>query len=351
MKQNQWVAWAAAWVVIWVPAMAGAQQPDSVVGQRGIATFGTIESMTRDQVTIAARGAKKVFKTNEIQKLTFGGEPSELRIARDKIGRDQLEDARAELNKISLAGITRKEIVQEIEFYKAYCAGRLALSGGGDKVAAVLAMRAFIEKPENNNSLHYYAANELLGDLAVALAKYDAAIKYFGLLAKAPWPEYQMRASVLSGRAMMANGQFKEALDEFEKVLTSGLDDAKSREQRQMALIGKATCLGETGKPEEGIKIVEKILAENDSRSNAILFARAYNALGTCYLQSKKEKDALLAYLHVDLLFFQDPDAHAEALYHLSQLWRKLNRAERALQARSLLQSRYGGSAWAKRKQ
>ncbi len=351
MKQNQWFVLGVAWVAIWVPAMADAQQQqlDSVVGQLGIATFGSIESMTRDQLTISARGAKKVFKTNEIQKLTFAGEPSELRRARDMIGRDQLEDARTELNKISPAGITRTEILQEIEFYKAYCAGRLALSRGGDKASAVRAMRAFIEKPGNDNSIHYYAASELLGELAVALAKYDAAIKYFGKLAKAPWPEYQTRASVLIGRAMMANGQFQEALGEFEKVLASGRDDAKSRELKQMALVGKATCLGETGKADDGIKILDKILAENDSRTNAKLFALAYNALGTCYLRLDKPKDALLAYLHVDLLFFQDADAHAESLYHLSRLWRKLNRAERALQARSLLKSRYGGSMWAKR--
>ncbi len=199
--------------------------------------------------------------------------------------------------------------------------------------------------------MHFRSATvQSLGDLAIALGRNDVATKYYSMLEQAPWPDYKMRAGVLVAHALFANQQIKEALDKYDEILGMALDDAASREQKLLAQVGKAQCMAELGQPDAGITTLEKIIAENDSHKKSLLFARTYNALGACYVKAKKPKDALLAYLHVDLLFFQNPDAHAEALYHLTQLWRSVNRAERALQARSLLESRYGGTVWASRK-
>ncbi|NLX55984.1 MAG: tetratricopeptide repeat protein [Planctomycetaceae bacterium] len=333
-----------------MPLAAQGQQSDSVVGDRGVPTFGTITEITRVQITVDTPQGKKLFPVNETQKVTFKDEPRELRNARDGILRGQLENSRSDLEKISLDGITRKEIRQDIEFYKAYCDGRLALVGGGDKAAAVKALRAFVENPANNASHHYYTAIELLGDLAVALASYDNGIKYYSQLAEAPWPDSKLRATILEANAMVASGRYEEALARFDSALAASLDDARAREQKLLATLGRAVCLARLGKPEEGIALVTQIIDENNSQEKPVLFARAYNALGTCYLQANKRQDALLAFLHVDLLFNQDPDAHAEALYHLSALWQETGKSERALKARSLLESRYSGSPWANRK-
>jgi tetratricopeptide (TPR) repeat protein len=335
---------------ILLPGIAGAQQLDSVVGSRGTPTFGTVAEMTRDQVTMETRQGKKQFAVNEIQKITFGDEPAELRRARESILRGQLESARADLDRIVVSDVRRKEAVQDIEFYKGYCDGRLALSGGGDKGAAVRQLRTFLEDPANENSYHYYEVVELLGDLAVGLSSYDNAVKYYDMLAEAPWPDYQMEAAVLSARAMVANGKFDEAAAKYESALAMGIDDARARELKQFATIGKAVCLAETGKPDEGAAMVTSIIAENDSQANPELFGRAYNALGTCHLKADRPKEALLAFLHVDLLFYQDPDVHAEALYYLSDLWGAVNESDRAVRTRSLLKSRYSGSPWANRK-
>ncbi|MHB8969027.1 MAG: tetratricopeptide repeat protein [Pirellulaceae bacterium] len=330
--------------------VAPAQQLDSVMGDRGVPTFGTITEITRIQITIDTNQGKKLFAVNEVQKVTFQGEPRELRSARDGILRGQLENSRSELEKISTDGISRKEILQDIEFYKAYCDGRLALVGGGDKAAAVRALRSFTESPGNAQSFHYFAAVELLGDLAVALASFDNGIKYYSQLSEAPWPDAKMKGAVLEGNAMVSNQMYAEALAKFDGVLAAGVDDARAREQKLLATLGRAVCLAATDKPDEGIALVTAIVDENDSKEKPGLFAKAYNALGTCYLKAKKPQDALLAFLHVDLLFNQDPDAHAEALFYLSSLWRGANKSERALQARSLLDSRYSGSPWANKK-
>jgi tetratricopeptide (TPR) repeat protein len=334
------------------PALASAQQQfDSVVGERGAPSFGAIAEITRVQITLDTPQGRKLFPVNEVQKVTFKDEPRELRAARDGILRGQLENARTELDKISLDGIARKEIVQDIEFYKAYCDGRLALVGGGDKAAAVRALRTFVEAPPNSQTFHYYAAVELLGDLAVALASYDNGVKYYNMLSEAPWPDARLKGAILEGNAMVSNGMYAEALAKFDSVLAASLDDARAREQKLLATLGRAVCLAGTGKPDEGIALATKIIDDNNSQEKPVLFAKAYNALGTCYLQAGKREDALLAFLHVDLLFTQDPDAHAEALYHLSALWKAMNKSERALKARSLLESRYSGSSWANKKE
>ena len=276
------------------PVRGVAQQLDSVAGERGAPTFGTISEITRVQITIDTNQGKKLFPVNEVRKVTFQAEPRELKNAREGILSGQLENSRSDLEKISVADITRKEILQDIEFYKGYCDGRLALVGGGDKGAAVKALRAFVENPDNAQSYHYFAAIELLGDLAVALSRFESGIKYYNQLSEAPWPDAKMRAAVLEGNAMMANAMYAEALTKFDTVLASGVDDARAREQKLLATLGRAVCLAATGKPDEGIPLVQRIIEENNSQEKQVLFAKAYNALGTCYLQAGKKQDALL---------------------------------------------------------
>ena len=335
--------------LVWCTATANAQEFDSVLNSRGTPTYGEITSMSRTEITISTNTGNKKIPVNEIQRVTFKGEPRELRSARESVLKGQLESARSTLDEISVSDVKRPEILQDIEFYKGYCEGRLALTGGGDKAAAVRALRAFEANPKNKDNFHYYDAMQLLGDLAVALSSFDNAVEYYGKLATAPWPLYQLRAHVLQANALVASQRYDDALKKYDEALATSLDDAEARQQKLYATLGKAVCLAHTGQAQVGIDSVLKIIEENDSRENPLLFARAYNALGTCYLKANKPQDALLAFLHVDLLFNQDPNEHAEALYYLSDLWRTVNKAERSIQARSVLENRYSGSPWANR--
>ncbi|MFO7906610.1 MAG: tetratricopeptide repeat protein [Planctomycetota bacterium] len=350
MKQGNVSGWTAAVAILALVSATRAQEADSVVGSRGTATFGTITEMSPTEISISSPTGDKKFSVNEVRKVTFKHEPRELRNARNAIDKDRFESARSMLEEIDTDDISRSEILQEIDFYKALCDTRLSLTGGGDKAAAVRALRAFEKNPAYENSYHHYEVIELLGELAMALASFENAVEYYGKLSEAPWPEYKIRAYGLQADALVASEQYAAAIEKYDQVLNSSLDDAETRQQKLRATLGKAVCLAETGQPDQGISNVLEVIEQNDSRDNPQLFARAYNALGTCYLRADKPEDALLAFLHVDLLFNRPPAAHAEALYHLSKLWRAMNRAERANRARSVLVDRYSGSRWANRK-
>ena len=91
---------------------------------------------------------------------------------------------------------------------------------------------------------------------------------------------------------------------------------------------------------------MQDLINRNDPQ-DAALFARAYNALGRCYLKQGKTKEAVLALLHTDVLFSNEAEPQAEALYHLSKLWSEVNKSDRAAAARTTLRQRYAGSIWA----
>jgi tetratricopeptide (TPR) repeat protein len=256
----------------------------------------------------------------------------------------QYEDALEELKKIAPGSINNPVIQQDVGYYTAYCLANLALKAGGDKAVAIENLKGFIGA--NRNTFHFFEGVELLGDLNFAAGDYKSATTFYGLLAGAPWPEYKMSAAVLQGRAQAAAGDNAAALANFTNVLNSGLNTPEAMEQKMQATVGKAVCMAATGQHEEGIKLIQGLIAKNDP-NDADLFGRAYNALGACYEKTGQTKEALLAYLHTDVLYFTNAEAHAEALYHLSKLWAATNKADRAVRARSLLQSRYPGSRWA----
>ena len=131
-------------------------------------------------------------------------------------------------------------------------------------------------------------------------------------------------------------------------MLKAKLSGTDGERQRQLASVGLAACDAELGATDKGISVIEDVIDKNDP-ADSELFARSYLALGTCYRKLNKPKDALLAYLHVDLLFFTTPTAHAEALFYLGELWSETGKADRARDARKRLKSEYAGTVWARR--
>ncbi len=252
------------------------------------------------------------------------------------------------LDNIDMSQVRRDLVKQDVEFYQAYVAAKLAEGGEAEIVEAGRKLNTFVKNCPNN--FHYLEASELMGDLLMISGHYEYAEKQYAELAKAPWPDYKMRAAVAIGRSLQAQNKQAEAIQQFDLALATADNSPDSQNQKLAATLGKAVSLAETGKLDDAVGMIEKLIQDADPQQKELL-ARAYNALGTCYEKANKTKDALFAFLHVDVLYNTVPEAHAEALYHLVPLWKAIGQDERSREAGQMLHQRYAGTRWAKQLQ
>lgn len=324
---------------------------DSIRTAKGTTINGTVqETSPREVVLKTSNGSVQRLPVNEIESIKFGGEPPQLNVARTAALGGRYEEALRSLEKLAQEnkGLERAEVQQELLFLQAYCAARLALAGSGDVLAAGKQMHNFVQKYQN--SYHFLEASETLGDLFTAIDKNDLAQHQYANVEKlASSNTMKMRARIAQGNALLAQGKWQEAQTAFDgaATLAGAENDPGIVRQRSLASLGRAICLAALDKPDEGAKLAEGVLSGADPE-DAELCAKAYNSLGACLRKSGKPKDALLAYLHVDLLYPSQSLAHAEALKNLTELWPEIGNAKRAAEAHELLKTRYANTRWGK---
>ena len=339
-KPYRSLALALALAMSTLPAFAA----DRVKLTSGKQTSGQLAEMSATMVAIQLGATKREFPVNEIESVQFNAEPSQLSQARIAVRGGRYDDAVEMLGKIDAGELKRPEIAKDVEFYQALAAARLALAGSGSIGEA--GKKMFIFQRNNPHSFHYFEACEALGDLLAARGSFADAQTFYGKLASTPWPDYKMRAGVLVGRALVSQKKYDEAARKFDEVLKMDASGQQVDAQKSAASLGKAAALSGTGKSDEAVKLVDEVIAKADPE-NEELHARAYNILGNCYHAAGRDKEALLAFLHVDLLYSQYAEQHAEALANLANLWTKVDKSQRAVQARDLLKEKYPNSVWA----
>jgi tetratricopeptide (TPR) repeat protein len=343
MNRKHWPY--ALGVVCLLALSAPALAEDAVFGAKGVPVRGDIVGTSPTEITIERAGAKQTIPVNEVRKVTLTDEPNELEKAREFIRSGNFNGAVDELKKIKPDPSMRPIVKQDVEYYTAFAVAKQALEGSGDKRSAGALLKTFIDN--NGGSFHYFEACETFGDLAVSVGGFEAGAKYYALLANAPWPDYKMKSYIYEGRALLATEKYAEALQKYEAVIGSEVNTPEARAQKQMATVGKAVCLANTGKGEDGLKLLDEIIQNGDPNTDKVLFSRVYNAQGACHLKAGRNKDALLAYLHTHLLYPNDSETHAEALYNLVKLWTDAGKQDRSVAVRKLLTDKYPGSRWA----
>lgn len=307
----------------------------------GSQSSGELAEMSPTKVALQVGATKKEFPVNEIDSILFDDEPNELFQARIAVRGGRYDDALAMLSKIDAAGLKRPEIAKDVQFYQALAAARSALAGSGSIAEAGKRMFAF--ERANPTSFHYFEACQTLGDLLAGLGRFSDAESFYNKLGEAPWPEYKMRAGVLVGRALVNQKQFDPAAAKFDQVLAADAAGPQADAQKSAARLGKASALSGAGKTDEAVALVNDLIAQADPQDEE-LYARAYNILGSCYRAAGKKKEALLAFLHVDLLYARFGEQHAQALANLATLWAEVDKSDRAAQAKSLLEEKYPNS-------
>ena len=313
---------------------------DTVFLNTGRPVRGKISNSTPDEIRVG----DQTIPIQDIKNVSFSGAPRELGRAVGDMDNGQYNDALAQLQKIT--ELPTGMALQEYNYIDAFVAGKLALQGGsvsikeaGGKIGTFL--------NQNPNSFRAYPLIELYGELYVAVNQIEKAEAEFEKLANSSLPDYQLRGLFSLGQAQLLTGKHRKAKSSFETLQGHPLNDVNAQQYKAMAKVqaAKASALLDKESVAEAKATIEKIIKE-ENPDNKQLFAYCYNALGVCRLQENDSKGAALAFLHTDLLFSTEREAHAEALYNLNKLWTAMEETDRANRARQTLNSNYANSFW-----
>lgn len=306
---------------------------------------GKIVKTTPIEVTVETRNGQETVPAREIKKITFSNEPRSLNRARDHFEGQRFDDCLQTIQKIDGEPKSRF-IKQEMDFLAAVSDANKALRGDRETTTqtAEQAVASFIQ--QNSDSYRLVQAIDVYAQLLMANGKTEAAQKQFNKLTKSRWPKYIARGHFFEGENLVLANQLAAAEKSYRELAGLSDSDPSTKQFKQLAECQLAKLAALQGDVQRAVSTIENII-KNENAENSRLFAYAYNALGTCYLQSNELKKACRAFLHTELLFSSESDAHAEALYNLAKIWPKLKEVERANRARELLSSRYRNSIWA----
>ena len=239
-----------------------------------------------------------------------------------------------------------KRLTTDLKFLIARTVVKSALADPLKKSEAKTAIQSF--RTENKSNFRYLEATLLEAQLLSADAESTAAAQeLLKEVQAAPVKGFQLQAGVQLGRVFLAGNDLAGALNAFDQVIQQSTGDAGSASAHFDGLLGKALCQQKQGKSDEAIATLDDVLTKA-SESESQTLAEAWLLKGDCFRSKNLAKDALMAYLHVDVLYASEPAAHAEALFRLAALWAPAGHQDRADEAMANLKDKYPNSSWAK---
>ena len=330
----------ATTLVLWGGAASSAEAADRLYEKEGGNVSGKVAATDKKGVQLKKGSSTQTFASGAILKILYEGDPSSLTKGREFAIDGQCEQALQELKKVDASQDKRQVIKADVAFYTAMCQTRLALAGKGKKETAAKAMLSFASTYKK--SWHFYDAAKMLGDLALALGNSNKALAYYKALSSSPSSETKVESVYLQGLVHLKSKDHEKALTQLDKVIGLNAQTTATARTQMLAKAGKAVVLSQQGKSEEGLSLVKTLIGELNP-TDIEMAARIYNAQGASYETSGDDEGAILAYLHTHLMFSSQPDAHAESLLRLVELWPKVGKPGRAAEARAELQQRYPG--------
>ncbi len=324
------------------------QAADQIVRRSDNVTLrGDFTALEVSGITIRlTNGTEETVPATDVRSVRFDQEPALLAQARSNERSGALTSALEKYRQVQTdyAG-SDKRLQAELQFLIARTQLRLALEDPAGREAARTAMHEF--RTANKTSFRYLEATLLEAALAARIQDAAGAEALLQEVQNSSVPGYQLQAGVQLGRLRLEASDAAGALAEFERVIQQSAGDAGAAPARFDALLGKAMCLQQEKKTEDSLTVLDQILNE-ESGADARVLAEAWNRRGDGLRQLNQTKAALLAYLHVDVLYSSEPSEHAEALFHLSRLWAPAGHQERADDAAARLTEKYPNSSWTK---
>jgi tetratricopeptide (TPR) repeat protein len=310
---------------------------------------GEIISVSRTELTLKTVNKKDLkVPANEIERVRFDGEKPQLNLIRSEEAAGRLESALAGYQAAHKeTSAAQANLRADLEFLIARTTAKLAqIEGGPALEEAARKLETF--RQTRPDSFRYFETVLLLGEIHLARQDIEAARESFDQLARAPWNDHRMAARNAMARLLLSEGKVEEALAEYEAVISLNHKTRAESARHNEARLGKSACMERKGDFAAASQILEEII-DNVAEEDTSTQAEACVRLGNVMQSAGNTREALLAYLRVDVLYFQEKAFHAEALYHLSQLWIRDGKPDRAADASTALQAKYPTSPWARK--
>ncbi len=313
---------------------------------------GDVSQVTKTELTINA-GLKKdkitKIPANDIARVKWDGEPISLRLAINAELQGHLADALQRYSQLQADNKSNRPYLKaDLSFFIARTTAKISLTDPTMLDEAAQKLDDFCQA--NGSSFRYYEALSHLGEIYLAKKNFNQAQATFQQIAQAPWLDYQMAARSAGAKLLLFQSKVSEAQAEFDAVSKMPAKTAAELSQKYEAMLGKTVCLQRQGQHQAAIQELVTVTNQADVE-NTRLQAEAYVRQGDSYrqLDLPQPKSAILAYLHVDILFRKEAALHAEALYRLWQLFTAVGDPDKAADVASRLETRYPNSEWTKK--
>jgi predicted negative regulator of RcsB-dependent stress response len=246
----------------------------------------------------------------------------------------------------ALAGLTAKNKAarRHLEFKIAQL---LAMQAEEDSTAAPAAIEKLKEFREKHpDGWQITQAVRLLAQLQAEREQFDEAEKTYRSLAGAKNVPEDVRQEfeLLALRVTMRPGKFPQAQQKLQALVAKLPPISPQAVRAKMYL---AECLAGAGKAAEARADLKALL---DGTKDKDLKALGHNTLGYCYYENKQYKEALWEFLWTDVIYNQDREEHARALYYLSRVFKDLDEPAKAEECRDRLKDkRFAGLEYQRR--
>lgn len=312
--------------------------PGSTVKSAGGRVRGQVIAETPAEVKVQLGANTQSIPVDQVESITYGNQPASYVLAETREAAGAASEA-AELYKKAAGDADGKPfVVQAAKFHQARAVADQAMADPTRLAEAIGLVDAFAKG--NAGGRHVGPALELLARLQLQKGSTDQAEQAAASLAKVPG--FAPRAAVLRARAAAAKGDQAAAIGEFDAIIAAAPEGSPGRRDAQLA---RAEALAASKKYPEAEAALREVIRSSPAEDAAAQSA-AYNALGDCLRAAGKNKDALYAYLHTDLLYSKDKGQHARALARIVPLWRELKRDDRADEVLERLRQEYPKSPY-----
>jgi tetratricopeptide (TPR) repeat protein len=292
-------------------------------------------------------GKKDIVPAEEIVDILYNVTPIEVRIKpyrptfyaeRKYFDPTQKKDPK---EKITLAEILKgyadsyplvkeKFAKRHLEYKIAYISVLLAQEEEGDLEAALQKLSNY--KTKHADSWQVGACLRLLAHLQFAQKKYkEAQETYLELAAANVAPEVKLEGELMAAQVGVRAGKVKESLKKLDDILAKLPKDSRLYAR---ARIARAESLAAAKEKDQAVNLLRQIIKESADKT---IRAVAYNTVGEIYFQTAAYKEARWEFLKVEVVYNQDKNELAKALYYLAQIFDKLGDTDRAKEYRDLL--------------